>query len=121
MVFFLAGLQSIPGELYEAAKIDGAGSWSLFRHVTLPGLRPVLVYVATVNLIYIFQSFSEIYIMTAGGPVESTTTVNMLIYNQAFQYNQLGLASATAFLLFAVIFAFAFFNIRLISRRGTTS
>ncbi|GHO92873.1 sugar ABC transporter permease [Reticulibacter mediterranei] len=121
MVFFLAGLQSIPGELYEAAKIDGAGSWSLFRHVTLPGLRPVLVYVATVNLIYIFQSFSEIYIMTAGGPVESTTTVNMLIYNQAFQYNQLGLASATAFLLFAVIFAFAFFNIRLISRRGTAS
>jgi multiple sugar transport system permease protein len=117
MVLFLAGLQGIPAELYEAASIDGAGRWHKFSHVTLPGLRPVIVYVTTINLIYILQSFSEIYIMTAGGPLESTTTVNVLIYNQAFQYNQLGQASATAFLLFAVIFVFAYFNIRLISAR----
>ncbi|MBO0796502.1 MAG: sugar ABC transporter permease [Ktedonobacteraceae bacterium] len=120
MVLFLAGLQGIPQELYEAAAIDGAGRWSKFLYVTLPGLRPVMAYVTTVNIIYLFQSFSELYIMTQGGPVESTTTVNMLIYNQAFQYNQLGQASATAFLLFAVIFVFAFINIRLMTRRAST-
>jgi ABC-type sugar transport system permease subunit len=81
----------------------------------------MIVYVTTINIVYLFQSFSELYIMTQGGPVESTTTVNILIYNQAFQYNQLGQASATAFLLFAVIFIFAFFNIRLISARRTAS
>lgn len=117
MVLFLAGLQGIPQDLYEAAAIDGAGWWGKFLHVTLPGLRNMIVYVTTVNIVYLFQSFSELYIMTQGGPVESTTTVNMLIYDQAFQYNQLGQASATAFLLFAVIFVFAFFNIRLISAR----
>ncbi|HTK08701.1 MAG TPA: sugar ABC transporter permease [Ktedonobacteraceae bacterium] len=121
MVLFLAALQGIPQDLYEAAAIDGAGRWAKTLHVTLPGLRPMIVYVTTINIVYLFQSFSELYIMTQGGPVESTTTVNILIYNQAFQYNQLGQASATAFLLFAVIFIFAFFNIRLISARRTAS
>jgi ABC-type sugar transport systems, permease components len=121
MVLFLAGLQVIPGDLYEAAAIDGANKWAKFFYVTLPGLRPVMAYVTTVNIIYLFQSFSEIYIMTQGGPTESTTTVNMLIYRQAFQYNQLGQASATAFLLFAVIFIFAIFNIRLVSARRTNA
>ncbi|HTK09482.1 MAG TPA: sugar ABC transporter permease [Ktedonobacteraceae bacterium] len=118
MVLFLAGLQGIPEELYEAASIDGAGSWARFCHVTLPGLQPVIVYVATADLIYLAQSFSEVYIMTSGGPIDSTTTMNLLIYNQAFQYNQIGQASAMAFLLFIVIFAFAFFNVRVMTRRA---
>jgi ABC-type sugar transport system permease subunit len=118
MVLFLAGLQNIPVELYEAARIDGANGWNLFRYITLPGLRPVAIYVVTTNIIYLFQSFSEIYILTNGGPLESTTTVNMLIYREAFQYNRMGQACAIAFLLFAVIFAFAYFNLRLMSGRG---
>lgn len=69
-------------------------------------------------IIYLFQSFAEIYVLTGGGPLETTTSVNMLIYQEAFQYNQLGQASAIAFLLFAVIFAFAYFNLRLMSGKG---
>jgi ABC-type sugar transport system permease subunit len=118
MVLFLAGLQNIPVELYEAARIDGANGWNLFRYITMPGLRPVAIYVITTNIIYLFQSFSEIYVLTNGGPLESTMTVNMLIYREAFQYNQMGQACVIAFLLFAVIFAFAYVNLRLMSGRG---
>jgi multiple sugar transport system permease protein len=118
MVLFLAGLQNIPVELYEAARIDGANSWNLFRYITLPGLRNVAIFVVTTNIIYLFQSFSEIWVLTKGGPLETTTTVNVLIYREAFQYNRMGQASAMAFLLFAVIFAFAYFNLRIMNRRG---
>jgi multiple sugar transport system permease protein len=118
MVLFLAGLQNIPKELYEAAEVDGAGAWAKFRYITLPGLRPVMVYVVTINIIYIMQSFAEIYVMTGGGPLDSTTTVNLLIYREAFQYNRIGQASAMAFLLFALIFAFAFMNVRRMGRKG---
>ncbi|MGN6243904.1 MAG: carbohydrate ABC transporter permease [Motilibacteraceae bacterium] len=112
MVLFLAGLQAIPATLYEAATIDGAGAWARFRHVTLPGLRPVMVYVVTVNIVYLAQSFAEIFILTGGGPLGSTTTTNYLIYQQAFQNNQFGSASAMAFVLFALIFAFSLVSLR---------
>lgn len=112
MVLLLAGLQTVPRELYEAGRVDGAGRWSLFRYVTLPGLRPMLVYVVAMDIIYLAQSFAEIYVLTQGGPLGSTTTVNYLIYTEAFQYNQLGSASAMAFVLFALIIGFSVLAMR---------
>ncbi len=115
MILFLAGLQTISRDLYEAARIDGAGAWSRFVHVTLPGIRPVLLYVGVMNIIYLFQSFTEIYLLTGGGPVQSTTTIEMLIYKQAFSEGAMGRASATSFLLFATILAFVMLALRLSS------
>ncbi|MEV7692459.1 sugar ABC transporter permease [Microbacterium sp. NPDC089189] len=112
MVLLLAGLQSIPRELYEAARVDGAGRWASFRYVTLPGLRPMLVYVVAMDIIYLAQGFAEIYVLTQGGPLGSTTTVNYLIYTEAFQYNQMGSASAMAFVLFALIIGFSVLAVR---------
>lgn len=103
MVLLLAGLQTIPKTLYEAASIDGAGAWHRFRHVTLPGLRPMLVYVIATDIIYLSQSFAEIFVLTSGGPLKSTTTVNYLIYTEAFEHSNMGSASAMAFVLFAFI------------------
>lgn len=103
MVLLLAGLQTIPKDLYEQASIDGARRWQQFRHVTLPGLRPMLVYVVAMDIIYLSQSFAEIFILTSGGPLSSTTTVNYLIYTEAFDYSRMGSASAMAFVLFAFI------------------
>ncbi|RCK69358.1 sugar ABC transporter permease [Desertihabitans brevis] len=117
MVLLLAGLQSIPRELYEAASTDGAGAWRRFRHITLPGLRPILTYVVAMDIIYLAQGFAELFILTGGGPLASTTTVNYLIYTEAFQYNSFGSASAMAFVLFAFIAAFSFLSIRGIAGR----
>jgi len=117
MVLLLAGLQSIPKDLYEAAQVDGAGRWSTFRYVTLPGLRPMLVYVVAMDIIYLAQGFAEIYVLTQGGPLASTTTVNYLIYTEAFQYNQMGSASAMAFVLFALIVGFSVLAVRGVSGR----
>jgi multiple sugar transport system permease protein len=118
MVLLLAGLQGIPAALYEAAKVDGAGRWAQFRHVTLPGLRPMLVYVVTMDIIFLAQGFAEIFVLTQGGPLGSTTTVNYLIYTQAFQYNDFGTASAMAFVLFALIIAFSVISTRSLLRRN---
>lgn len=112
MVLLLAGLQSIPRDLYEAARVDGAGRWATFRYVTLPGLRPMLVYVVAMDIIYLAQGFAEIYVLTQGGPLGSTTTVNYLIYTEAFQYNSMGSASAMAFVLFALIIGFSLVTVR---------
>lgn len=103
MVLLLAGLQTIPRTLYEAASIDGANWWHRFRYVTLPGLRPMLVYVVAMDVIFLSQSFAEIFVLTSGGPLNSTTTVNYLIYTEAFDYSSMGSASAMAFVLFAFI------------------
>jgi multiple sugar transport system permease protein len=112
MVLLLAGLQSVPKALYEAARVDGAGAWHCFRHITLPGLRPMLTYVVAMDIIFLAQGFAEIFVLTRGGPLGSTTTVNYLIYTEAFQYNQFGAASAMAFVLFAGIAGFSFLAIR---------
>ncbi|MGX2041821.1 carbohydrate ABC transporter permease [Methylocaldum sp. MU1018] len=103
MVAFLAGLQSIPASLYEAARIDGAGLWSRFRHITLPGIKPTLFFVATLGIIGSFQVFDQIYMMSAGGPVNATTTLSYFIYNNAFRYFRFGYAAAAAVVLFAII------------------
>lgn len=120
MVLLLAGLQAIPRELYEAAEMDGASKWNQFRYVTLPGLRPVLVFVVAMDIIALSQSFAEIFVLTGGGPLGSTTTVNYLIYTQAFQYNQFGSASAMAFVLFAFIAGFSLLAVRGLTGKQTS-
>lgn len=118
MVLLLAGLQTVPKELYEAARMDGAGRWAQFVHVTLPALRPMLTFVVAMDIIAISQGFAEIFVLTRGGPLGSTTTVNYLIWTEAFQYNQMGSASAMAFVLFAFIMAFALVTVRAMAARG---
>lgn len=105
MIAFLAGLQNIPAALYEAATVDGAGRWATFRNVTLPGLRPTLFFVVTLGLIGCFQVFDQIYVMSAGGPANATTTMSYFIYNSAFKYFRFGYASAAAIVLFVLILA----------------
>ncbi|MBO9361972.1 MAG: sugar ABC transporter permease, partial [Thermoflexus sp.] len=105
MVIFLAGLQDIPVTYYEAAMIDGANRWQMLRHITIPLLRPVIFFVVTLGIIGCFQVFDQIYVMTAGGPLDSTTTIAYLIYKWAFQSTTpfMGRASAVAFVLAAMI------------------
>lgn len=112
MVIYLAGLQGIPQYLYEAARIDGAPSWQQFRHITWPMLRPVTYYILVMGIIGVFQTFGEVYAMTKGGPLDSTTTVGYLIYQRAFDYLQMGSASALSFALFGIIFALSAANIK---------
>ena len=103
MIIFLAGLQSIPEDLYEAARIDGASIWRQFLHVTLPMLGPVLLVVGILTLAGYFQLFAEPYVMTQGGPLQSTVSVLYLMYEEGFKWWNLGNASAVAFLLFVLM------------------
>jgi multiple sugar transport system permease protein len=105
MVILLAGLQTIPNDLYEAARIDGANAWHQFVHVTLPGLGPMLLLVSILTMAGYFQLFAEPYVMTQGGPVESTVSVLYFMYEQGFKWWNLGFASAVAFVLFVIMFA----------------
>lgn len=105
MIIFLAGLQAIPVDLYEAARIDGASVWQQFRHITLPMLGPTLLMVGILTVSGYFQLFAEPYVMTEGGPLQSTISVLYLMYNEGFKWWNLGSASAIAFLLFAIMFA----------------
>jgi multiple sugar transport system permease protein len=104
MVILLAGLQAIPRELYEAARMDGASTWQRFVHVTLPTLGPTLTLVSIITMAGYFQLFAEPYVMTQGGPLQSTVSVLYLMYDEGFKWWNLGAASAVAFLLFALIF-----------------
>jgi multiple sugar transport system permease protein len=103
MVIFVAGLQSIPDELYEAAELDGAGRWRRFRHVTLPMLAPTLGFVTIITLIGYFQLFAEPYVMTQGGPLKSTTSLVLLMYEEGFRWWRMGVAAAVAFVLFDIV------------------
>ncbi|WP_226468441.1 carbohydrate ABC transporter permease [Luteimonas panaciterrae] len=105
MIIFLAGLQAIPEDLYEAARIDGASGPQQFRHVTLPMLGPILLLVSILTMAGYFQLFAEPYVMTQGGPLESTKSVLYLMYEEGFKWWNLGNASAVAFLLFALMTA----------------
>ncbi len=118
MVIFLAGLQDIPVTYYEAAMIDGANRWQMLRHITIPLLRPVIFFVVTLGIIGCFQVFDQIYVMTAGGPLDSTTTIAYLIYKWAFQSTTpfMGRASAVAFVLAAMILIVTVIQRRLIER-----
>ena len=103
MLIFVAGLQSIPEDLYEAAEIDGATALQRFRHVTLPMLAPTLVFVGVITMIGYFQLFAEPYVMTRGGPLRATTSVVLLMYEEGFRWWRMGYAAALAFMLFLVI------------------
>jgi multiple sugar transport system permease protein len=105
MIIFLAGLQAIPLDLYEAARIDGASPWRQFRHITLPMLAPTMLMVSILTVSGYFQLFAEPYVMTEGGPLQSTTSVLYLMYDEGFKWWNLGSASAVAFLLFIIMFA----------------
>jgi len=113
MVIFLAGLQSIPETLYESARIDGANAWQLFLHVTLPGLRTTTIFVIIMSTIGYLQFFAEPYIMTKGGPLNSTMSIVLYMYNQGFKFFELGYASALAYVLFGIVFMFTFIQIRI--------
>lgn len=101
MLIFVAGLLNIPDELYEAARLDGAGAWGQFRYVTLPSLAPTFFFVGVLTMVGNFQLFSEPYVMTQGGPLRSTVSVVLLMYEEGFRWWRLGNATAIAFLLFA--------------------
>jgi multiple sugar transport system permease protein len=104
MVIFLVGLQSIPEPLYEAARIDGASAWRQFLHITLPTLVPIVTMVNILTIAGYFQLFAEPYVMTQGGPLQSTVSVLYFMYEEGFKWWNLGSASAVAFLLFLFIF-----------------
>lgn len=112
MVIFLAALQTIDPALYDAAKVDGARGWSLFRYITLPLLRPATLFVAVITSIGYLQVFEEPFVMTNGGPVDSTLTTSMLIYEQGFRFFNLGYASAIAYVLFVIIAVLAVLQFR---------
>jgi multiple sugar transport system permease protein len=118
MIILVAGLQAIPKELYEAARIDGAGAWSQFRHITLPLLAPVLMLVALLAMVGYFQLFAEPYVITEGGPLQSTYSVLYLMYEQGFTWWNLGSASAVAFILFVLMLAATAAMARLGRRSG---
>lgn len=104
IVVFLAGLQNIPKDFYEAATVDGAGVWARFRHVTIPLIAPITLMLVIMSIIDAFLIFDVVYVMTEGGPVGTTEVVGLLLYRQAFRYFNLGDASAMGWVIFAIVF-----------------
>jgi multiple sugar transport system permease protein len=115
-IFYLAALQTVPQELYDAARVDGAGKIQVFRSVTLPWIRPVVIFVVVVNTIRAFQVFVEVVIMTRGGPMGSTMTLVYYMYEKAFHRVDIGAASAVAFVVFVLIMFFALVQTRLLRK-----
>ena len=113
MIIFLAGLQTIPAEVREATEVDGAGSWGRFRHVTLPMLRPTLLFGAVITSIGYLQFFEEAFVMTHGGPLDSTRSVTFYTYDQ-FGFGNYGVAAAASYLLFLAVVVFTFVQFRLL-------
>lgn len=113
MLILIAGLQSIPQELYEAAELDGAGDWTRFWYVTLPLLRPALLFVGVITTIGYLQLFAEPYVMTQGGPLRSTTSLVLLMYEEAFRWWRIGYGSAIAFVLFVIVLVATLLQLRL--------
>ncbi|GAA0620770.1 sugar ABC transporter permease [Kutzneria viridogrisea] len=111
-LIYLAALQTIPGDLYEAAELDGAGLWRRLWHVTVPRTRFALLVMLLLQIVATMQVFTEPYVMTGGGPEDSTVTVLLLLYKYAFVYNDFGTASALSLLLFAVLGVFSFLYMR---------
>lgn len=113
MLIFLAGLQSIPEDLYEAAEVDGAGFWWKFRHVTLPGLAPTFLFVSITTMIGYFQLFAEPYVMTQGGPLGATRSLMLFLYEEGFRWWRMGTSSTIAVLLFIVTLGGTLLQLRL--------
>ena len=120
MLIYLAALQDIPGQLYEAASVDGATRWQQFRQITLPLLRPTSFFIITIGLIGTFQVFDQIFVISSGGPAKTTFTIAWMVYRNAFLNSQAGLGAATAFLLFMLIGVFTLLQRRLIGTSANT-
>ena len=112
MVVFLAGLQTIPASLYESASIDGAGRWQAFRYVTIPMLRPTILFMTVITTIGYLQLFEEPFVMTLGGPLDSTLSITMYMYQQGFTFFHQGFASAIAYVLFVIVAFVAFLQFK---------
>jgi ABC-type sugar transport system permease subunit len=122
MLLFLAGLQTIPSAMYEAAEMDGANMWGKFRHVTLPLLKPTMVFVIIMGFIASFQVFERVYIMTEsefgmGGVLDSALTIVAYLYDMGFRKFQMGYASALGYIVFMVIFAVTMINVKFVKSR----
>jgi multiple sugar transport system permease protein len=120
MVIFLAGLQTIPREVREAAEVDGAGGWAHFRHITLPMLRPTLLFGAVITGIGYLQFFEEAFVMTRGGPLDSTRSVTYFTYDQ-FRFGNFGYAAAASYLLFLAIVLLTYVQFRWLGERDEPS
>jgi ABC-type sugar transport system permease subunit len=116
MVIFLAGLQAIPADYYDAAKIDGAGLWGTFRYITLPLLKPTMLLVIVMNVIVAMKVFAVPMIMTGGGPADSTRVLPLFIYQTAFEFFDMGRAAAMSVFLFVGVMLFSFVQVRLFTR-----
>ena len=116
-IVLLSGMQGIPEELYESAALDGAHGWSLFRHITIPLLSPTLFFLIVVSTIAVFQAFTQIYVMTKGGPSDSTYSIVYSIYEEAFIRFQFGSASAQAVILFIIMLSLTIIQFQVIERR----
>jgi ABC-type sugar transport system permease subunit len=114
MIVFLAGLQTIPRSLYEAAAIDGAGRWAAFRNVTLPLLRPTMLFIVVISTIGYLQLFEEPFVMTGGGPLDRTLSISMYMYQQGFTFFHQGYAAAIAWVLFLIVAGVAFVQFRVL-------
>ena len=117
VIIFLAGLQSIPRAYYEAAEIDGANKWQGFHFITRPLLGPTVFYILTVGLINSLKAFTEIDMMTQGGPLRTTTTLAYYLYQQAFEFFQMGKASAVAVVLFVILIILSWIQFRFVDRK----
>ena len=113
MIILLAGLQGVPKELYESAEIDGAGNWAKFRNVTLPMLSPVLFFVIIISVVSSFQNFTEIRVMTEGGPGESSNVLIWYLWENSFIFLQLGVAAAVAWIMFVILMTLTGLQFRL--------
>jgi multiple sugar transport system permease protein len=113
MLILVAGLQAIPEELHEAARIDGAGAWARFVNVTLPSLAPTFLFVSVITMISQFQLFAEPYVMTQGGPLRSTVSLILLMYEQGFRWWRMGYAAAIAFVLLALVLVGTWIQLKL--------
>jgi multiple sugar transport system permease protein len=123
MIVYLAGLQAIPNELYEASEVDGAGPWTRFRRITVPLLAPTTFFLLLINTLGATKAFDQIFVMTSGGPPGpggATTTVTYYIYNAAFRDFRMGYASALAYSLFAMLFILSYFQFRWYQKRVET-
>ena len=117
IIIFLAGLQSIPTSLYEAAEIDGAGGWARFWKVTLPLLSPTTFYILVIGIINSLKTFTQMHVMTEGGPLGTTTTITYYLYQQAFENFTMGRASAVACVLLTMLFIFTLIQFKVVGSR----
>ena len=118
MIIFLAALQAVSRDLEDAARVDGAGAWMRFRHVTLPAIAPTVLLVAILTVAGMFQLFAEPYVMTQGGPARSTVTVLYFMFEEGFKWWNLGSGSAVAFILFLCILAVTFVQLKIARKVG---